>query len=180
MLAHLGKDGRPVGGWPVGSNDWSGSRDNNWGRSIGPDWSRSVSWGRGIDGLSRVLDVSDVASVGIGSVGHSLETTIGKSNVVLSLSGITVAGLGGSKVGTAVSVIDSIGVVVCWGDNRVDRGRSISRDWDGSWPISRRRDGVLRSSSSGSHQSKESNEALKVCETLFKKWARRQCSFLFF
>ena len=81
MLVNLGNDGWSTGSWPVGS----GSRDNNWGRTIGPDWSGSVSWGRGIDGLSRVLDISNVTSVGISSGGNSLEATIGKSNVVRSL-----------------------------------------------------------------------------------------------
>ena len=182
MLVNLGNDGWSIGSWPVGS----GSRDNNWGRTVGPDWSWAVSWGRGIDGLSRVLDISDVASVGISSVGNSLEATIGKSNVVFSLGVIAVAGLRGSKVGTAVAVIDSIGVVVCWGDIRVDWGRSvswdgsraISRSWgndggraisgsrgkDGGWAISwsRDRETILRSSSGSSHKSEQSNKALKV------------------
>ena len=181
-MLNLGNDGWSIGSWPVGS----GSRDNNWGRTVGPDWSGSVSWGRGIDRLSRVLDISNVTSVGISSVGNSLEATIGKSNVVFSLGVIAVAGLRGSKVGTAVAVIDSIGVVVCWGDIGVDWGRSvswdgsraISRSWgndggsavsgsrgqDGGWAISwsRDRETVLRSSSGSSHKSEQSNKALKI------------------
>ena len=165
MLAHLGKDGWPVGSWPVGSR----GRDNNWSRSIGPDWGRSIGWGRGVDGLSRVLDISNVTSVGISSVGNSLEATIGKVNVVFSLGGIAVAGLRGSKVGTAVSVIDSIGVVVCWGNIRVDWGRAVGRDWDRGRAISRSwgndgswgRGSVLRGSSSGSQDGEQSNKALE-------------------
>ena len=150
-MRYLGKDGGPVG--------W---------------WGRPISRGRGIDSLTSVLDISNVASVGISSVGHGLETAIGKSNVVFSLGGIAVAGLRGSKVGTAVSVIDSIGVVVCWGYIRVDRGGTISGDWDWSWAVSRSRShnwsrgnnwsrgwgNVLRGSSSGSQDGEESNKAL--------------------
>jgi len=81
--------------------------------------------------------------------------------VVLSTGVVAIAGLRGSKVGTAVSVIDSIGVVVCWGDIRVDWGRAVSWDWDGSRGIGwgRGRNSVL-GSSNGS-QSKESNKGLE-------------------
>jgi hypothetical protein len=95
--------------------------------------------------------------------------------MVLTLSGIAIAGLRGSKVGTTVAVIDSVGVVICWGNIRVDWSRSIGRNWSGSicrnWSrgicwnrsrgIGRSRDGILRGSSNSSHQSKQSNEALK-------------------
>jgi hypothetical protein len=171
LFPRLGNDGWPVRSRAVRS--WG--RDNNWGRSVGLDGGRgisrgrSISWGWGIDGLTGVLDIGDVTSVGIRGVGHSLDAAIGKSNVVFSLGGIAVAGLRGSKVGTAVSVIDTIGVVVCWGDIRVDGGRSISRNWGRSvgrnWGRSvgwgRDRDSVLRSSGGGSHKSKQGNKALK-------------------
>jgi hypothetical protein len=143
-------------------------------RCIGRSW--GISWGWSIDSFTTVLDIGNVASIGISSVGHSLEATIGKSNMVLTLSGIAIAGLRGSKVGTTVAVIDSIGVVVCWGNIRVDWTRSISGNWswsicwnwsrgvcwDWSRGIGRSRDGILRDSSDGSHQSKQSNEALKI------------------
>jgi hypothetical protein len=179
LFPRLGNDGWPVRSRAVRS--WG--RDNNWGRSVGLDGGRgisrgrSISWGWGIDGLTGVLDIGDVTSVGIRGVGHSLDAAIGKSNVVFSLGGIAVAGLRGSKVGTAVSVIDTIGVVICRGDIRVDGGRSISRNWGRSvgrnwgrsvgrnWGRSvgwgRDGDSVLRSSSGSSHKSQKSNEALE-------------------
>jgi hypothetical protein len=94
-LVHLNNDGWPVGSWPVRSRCWavrSRGRHNNWSWGIG-SWGWGISWGWGVDGLSGVLDISNVSSVGIRGVGNSLETTIGKGNVVFSLGGISVAGL---------------------------------------------------------------------------------------
>ena len=154
MLRFLSNDGGPVG---------------RWGRAIG----RS----RCVDSFTSVLDISNVASVGISSVGHSLETAIRKSNMVLTLGGIAITRLGGSKVGTAVSVIDSIGVVVCWGNIRVDWGRAVGRDWDRGRAISRSwgndgswgRGSVLRGSSSGSQDGEQSNKALEKTLSRVKK-----------
>jgi hypothetical protein len=164
VLVHLSNDGWPVGSGPVRSRvvrSWS--RDNNWSWGVWLDWSGAIGGSWGIDGLTRVLNISDVTSVGIRGVGDSLKATIGKSNVVFSLGGITVAGLRSSKVGTTVAVIDSIGVVICWGDIGVNWSRSIGWDWDRGRSISGGRggDGVLRSSSGNSHKSKQSNKALK-------------------
>ena len=152
------------------TNDgWSvGSRGRSIGRSRCIGGSRGIGWSWSIGSFTTVLDISNVASVGIRGVGHSLEATIRKSNMVLTLSGIAIAGLRGSKVGTTVAVIDSIGVVVCWGNIRVDWSRSVSGNWsrsicwDWSRGIGRGGDGILRNSSSSSHQSKQSNEALKI------------------
>ena len=159
-------------GWSVGGR----GRSIGWSRNRGIGRSRGIGWSWSIGSFTTVLDISNVASVGIRGVGHSLEATIGKSNMVLTLSGIAIAGLRGSKVGTTVAVIDSVGVVICWGNIRVDWSRSIGRNWSGSigrnWSrgicwnwcrgIGRSRDGILRNSSSSSHQSKQSNEALKI------------------
>jgi hypothetical protein len=164
-LVHLNNDGWPVGSWPVRSRCWavrSRGRHNNWSWGIG-SWGWGISWGWGVDGLSGVLDISNVSSVGIRGVGNSLETTIGKGNVVFSLGGISVAVLRSTEVSTAVSVIDSIGVVVCWGNIGVNWGRSVSggrcvsrgRGIDGCW-------GILGSSTGNSHKGKQSNKALKV------------------
>jgi hypothetical protein len=158
-------------GWSVGSR----CRCICWSRNRCIGWSGGISWSWSVGSFTTVLDISNVASVGISSVGHSLKATIRKSNMVLTLSGIAIAGLRGSKVGTTVAIIDSIGVVVCWGNIRVDWSRSIGRNWSGSigrnWSrgvswnwcrgIGRSRDGILRGSSNSSHQSKQSNEALK-------------------
>jgi hypothetical protein len=76
LLNNLSNDGRPVGGWSVGCwAVWGRSirsrcRHNNWSWSI--SWGWSIGWGRGISGLSRVFDISNVSSVGIRGVGNSL------------------------------------------------------------------------------------------------------------
>jgi hypothetical protein len=158
VLVHLSNDGWPVGSGPVRSRPVG-----SWGNNGNWSWAISWGWGWGVDGLTRVLNISNVTSVGIRGVGDSLKATIGKSNVVFSLGGIAIAGLRSSKVGTTVAVIDSIGVVVCWGNIRVNWGRSVGWDWDRGRSISwgRGRDGVLRSSSGNSHKSKQSNKALE-------------------
>ena len=101
MLVHLGNDGWPVGCWPVGSNN--GSRSVSWSGNNGSrgvsrsrdNWCGCISWSRcwSIDWFTGVLNIGDVASVGIRGVGDSLEATIRKSNVVFSLGGIAIAGL---------------------------------------------------------------------------------------
>ena len=149
MLVNLGNDGWSIGSWPVGS----GSRDNNWGRTVGPDWSWAVSWGRGIDGLTSILDVSNVA-IGISGVGDSLETTIGKGNVVLSVGVVSIASLRGTKVSTAQGISDSVVVVVGRDSVGVD---GLGNDWAIAWC----RSSVLGSSSGNSHKSKQSNKALE-------------------
>jgi hypothetical protein len=108
---HLTKDGWPVWGWaddrcgPVRSWGWDNNRSwpvRSWGRHNNGGW--SISWGRGssIYRLSRVLNISNVTSVGISGVGNSLETTIGKGNMVFTIGVVTITGFTGSKVGTTV------------------------------------------------------------------------------
>jgi len=142
------------GGWSR-DDDWSGSRGSN---NDGPDWSWAVGWsgGRGIDSLTSVLDISDV-TIAISGVGDSLGATIGKSNVVLSVGVVSISGLRGSKVSTAVSIGDSIVVVVGWDSVRVDGLSTVN--W--GWGVSRSGDGVLGSSSGNGHKSEQSNKALK-------------------
>jgi hypothetical protein len=140
------------GGW---SDDWSVNRgsNNDW-----LDWSWAVggSRGRGIDSLTSVLDISDVA-IAVSSVGDSLGATIGKSNMVLSVGVVSISGLRGSKVSTAVSISDSIVVVVGWDSVGVGGLSTVSWGWGISWS----RGGVLGSSSGNGHKSEQSNKALK-------------------
>jgi len=158
VLVHLSNDGWPVGSGPVRSRPVG-----SWGNNGNWSWAISWGWGWGVDGLTRVLNISNVTSVGIRGVGDSLKATIGKGNVVFSLGGIAIAGLRSSKVGTAVSIGDSVVVVVGWDSVWVGRLSTIGWGRGINWgrSIGRSRDSVLRSSGSNSHKSKQSNKALK-------------------
>ena len=157
--------GGPV--WSWGGSVWGWGDDWSWGiRSWGWDnnWGGSVGWGRGssVDGLSRVLNISNISRVGISNiVGDSLDATIGKGNTVLSVGGISVAVLIGGKVESSVLVVDSVVVVVCWGDISVDWSWGISWGWSicwgGGW-------GVLWGGSSHGDDGEQSNEALEKIE----------------
>ena len=69
--------------------------------------------------LARVLDVGDVAGVGvIDVVGHGLEAAVRKLDVVLALGGIAVAALAGAKV-EAVLVGDAVLIRVVGGSGLV-------------------------------------------------------------
>ena len=73
----------------------------------------SLVGSRSIVGGARVLDISDITGVLIGhGVGHSLDASVGKGNMVLSLGGVAIAGLLLAKVGTRVVVLDGVGVLV--------------------------------------------------------------------
>ena len=73
----------------------------------------SLVGSRSIVGGARVLDISDITGVLIGhGVGHSLDATVGKGNVVLSLGGVAIAGLLLAKVGTRVVVLDGVSVLI--------------------------------------------------------------------
>ena len=65
--------------------------------------------------LARVLDVGDVAGIGvIDMVGHSLEAAIRKLDMVLALGGVAVAALAGTKV-KAVLIGDAVLVRIVGG-----------------------------------------------------------------
>ena len=73
----------------------------------------SLVGSRSIMGGARVLDISDITGVLIGhGVGHSLDATVGKGNMVLALGGVTVTCLLLAKVGAGVVVLDGVGVLV--------------------------------------------------------------------
>ena len=72
-------------GWSVGSR----GRSIGWSRNRGIGRSRGIGWSWSIGSFTTVLDISNVASVGIRGVGHSLEATIRKGDKVLALSKIS-------------------------------------------------------------------------------------------
>jgi hypothetical protein len=182
-LLDLGQDGAGAirswgrdddGCWAVGSGSWavgswgrdnngcwavrSWGRDNNWCWGI-RSWCWGISWGRCVDGLSRVRDISDVARVGIGNiVGDGLDAAIGKSNTVSTVGGVAVSVLIGRKVNSTVLVINSISVVVCWRNISVDGGGAISGSRGISWS---RGWGVLGGGGGHGHDGEESNKALE-------------------
>ena len=103
-----GKGGRSEDGssckkWSrcVGNNNWGRCRDNNWSRGIGLDWSWGIGRGWGINSLTSVLDISNVA-IAISSVGDGLGATIRKGNMVLSIGVVAITSLRGTKVGTTI------------------------------------------------------------------------------
>ena len=118
-----------------------------------------IKSGRGRGGRVHDIVFSNISRVGISNVvGDSLDATVGKGNTVLAVGGISVAVLIGGKVESGVVVVDSIVVVVCWGDISVDWGWGISWGWSvcwgGGW-------GVLRGSSGHGDDGEQSNEALE-------------------
>ena len=121
---------------------------------------RVVRLGLRVDRGTFVFDISDIAVVVISSVGHSLDTTIGKSNLVRSGNGFAISGLLGVEFGTRViisnTVLESIGFgclinVLGWVRGRgIDRGRGVIGSWRSS-----------RSSNGNSHEGSNSNEGLE-------------------
>ena len=128
--------GWSVWSWPVWSRCWSvdWGRGINWGWGICWGWSWGISWGWGssIDGLSRVLDISNI-TIAISSVGNSLKATIGKVNMVFTIGVVSVTSLRGSQLNSAVLVRHSIVVVVCWDSVWVSRLSTISWSWGVGW-----------------------------------------------
>ena len=108
-----------------------------------------VGLGFGVVSLSGVSDISDVSTVTISNVvGHSLKTSVGKSDAVASLGRVTITRLIGVVVGSTVVVIDSVLVTV--GGGLLVRGLVVSGSTVGG-----------DSSSGGSGDTGENNEGLK-------------------
>lgn len=110
----LGRKRRYLGvDWLV---DW-------WGWLVGWGWVVWLGLILGVDGLSLVLDVGDVAVVVVGGVGDGLDTAVGKVDGVGSGDSLAVSGLLGVEVGAGVIVGDAVLesvwlgglVVVSWG-----------------------------------------------------------------
>jgi hypothetical protein len=62
----------------------------------------------GVDRGAFVFDISDVTVVVVSSVGHGLDTTVGKGNLVGARNGLTVSGFLGVEVGTRVVIMDTV------------------------------------------------------------------------
>jgi len=102
----------------------SGSWGISWGSLV---W----GWGLWVDSGSLIGDISNISIISVGGVGHSLDSAIGKSNSVRSLSGSsTIRGLLSVEVGLGVVISNSVGVGV-GGDlisvflSLVSRGRGM-------------------------------------------------------
>ena len=116
------------------------------GRVISRFGGRVVRLGLGVDWGAFVFDISDITVVVISGVGHSLDTAIGKSNLVRSRNGFAVSGLlsveFGSRVVIGNTVLESIrlgGLIVVrglggrvigsWG---IGGGRGVVGSWGSS------------------------------------------------
>merc|ERR1712212_1444858 len=106
-----------------------------------------VRLGLWVDWGTFVFDISDISVVVISGVGHGLDTTIGKSNLVRSRNGFAISVLLGTEFGTGViignTVLESIGFgcfidVLGWVSRGVIRsrgmvwGRGTIRSWGSS------------------------------------------------
>ena len=63
-------------------------------------------------GFSTVRNISNIATVSINRVFHSLDTAIRQQNVVRSAGGITISGFILTKVKSSIVILDGIVVVV--------------------------------------------------------------------
>ena len=69
----------------------------------------SLDWGGGIVGLTLVLDIGNIARVGISNiVGDNLGAAIRKGNTVLSIGGVTIPLLILTKVGARVLISNTV------------------------------------------------------------------------
>ena len=68
----------------------------------------------GVFGFTRVCDISNIATISINGVSHSLGTTVGKEDTVVSVGSITITVFFSSEVnwGITVAVLNSISIVV--------------------------------------------------------------------
>ena len=129
--------------------------------SIGRNnWSWGISWSRGSigNGSSLIPHISNISRLGIeDTVCDDLGTAIRKGNTVFTVGGVSIAILVGSKVSSTVSIIDSITIVICWGDISINWSWAIGWCWSISWSW-----GILGCSTGNSQESREGNEGLKI------------------
>merc|ERR1719422_1360020 len=71
-------------------------------------WSRLVCWSIRILSLSGVLDHGNVAIVSVNCVGHCLQTTVRKSDIVFAVGQVSVSVLLGPEVIAGVVVLDGV------------------------------------------------------------------------
>ena len=122
------------------------------GRVISRFGGRVVRLGLGVDRGAFVFDISNITVVVISGVGHSLDTAIGKSNLVRSRNGFAVSGLLSVEFGSRVFIGDTVcesirlrglivvrswgiggdrGVVGSWGSSGKSGGNSHDGGEDG-------------------------------------------------
>ena len=105
-----------------GSGFVSGSRGRfvcgGGGRFVGGGVGRLVFLVFGVVGLSFVFDVSSV-SIGIGLVGDDLDTAVGKVHTVFTSGIVVISVFSMRENGTGVTVLNSIFVVVHWGEDGI-------------------------------------------------------------
>ena len=115
-------------------------------------WGWDVGLDIRIDRGTFILDISDVSINVISSVGYSLDTTIGKSNLVRSRNGFAVSGLLGVEFGAGVVIGNTVLESIRFGCFIIDRGLvwgRVVRSWGigggrgmvGSWGSSRKGNG---------------------------------------
>ena len=93
-----------------------------WGRLV--SWGGSVWLGLWVDSGSLIGDISDISVISVGGVFHVLDSAIGKSNGVRSLSGSsTIRSLLSVEVSLGVVIGNSIGVSV--GGNLIGVGLGL-------------------------------------------------------
>jgi hypothetical protein len=115
---------RSRGGFVVddGSGFVSGSRGRfvcgSRGGFIGGGVGRLVFLVFGVVGLSFVFDVSGV-SVGISLVGDDLDTAVGKVHTVFTSGIVVISVFSMRENGTGVTILNSIFVVVHWGEDGI-------------------------------------------------------------
>ena len=97
-----------------------------------------VRLGLRVDWSAFVFDISNITVVVISGVGHSLDTAIGKSNLVRSRNGFAVSGLLSVEFGSRVFISDTVcesirlrGLIVVrsWG---IGGGRGMVGSWGSS------------------------------------------------
>ena len=69
----------------------------------------------GFTRFATVCDISNITTITINSVSHSLDSTIWKSNMVLTIGTITIAMFIGTKIKTRVFIFDDIGIFIICG-----------------------------------------------------------------
>ena len=104
-------------------------------------------------GFTRVLNISNISRISIHTVGYSLDSAIGKGNIVASRGGISVTAFALSKVDSRIVISSGVDIVVSGGNIGVDRGGVVGRGGCiGRWARG----------SNGSDEGSKSNKGLKL------------------
>ena len=143
-----------------------------WGRLV--DRLRGVFGGRFVRrfmvivfGFSTVRNISNVATVSINRVFHSLDTAIRQQNMVRSAGGITISGFILTKVKSSIVILDGIVVVVSGVSVfvlgfMIGWGGIVGRGWVVGWGWLVNGSGLVRSLSHGSGSQAKSKKGLEL------------------